>query len=393
MKNLLILTSVLAVAACGGGSGGDGGIPRPAFVPQSSIDSNKELTDMVSQVLVATDGTTLTRSGTTNYNGKEYRVYDLNDVVLKTPAFADDFTRVNKMATLTFSVENGEIKGIFIDEPQAWGTDGIRLERDNNNKFAGNGVFGGELEVTLSDAEYESIARASEDGAALTRDSMGLRYSDFGVLRAHTQFDDNGTPVDEIAELYFAGGYNIGEKQIDMHEKPGASVILNGRAVGEVNLGYESADGSISLYTNDAELEFVDGKTNVSLPFFIVGDDGSVTDKQWYTVNATINSIFNENNPNTNVTSLTFTDGDNIDDAYAAYRFSSGNEYEAQPNIVVEPGGSGAVIRDGFINYYGDNDTPTEAVGNMRYMEEHSNIINNRIGFETAFGFGGSSEP
>ncbi|MBR5355258.1 MAG: hypothetical protein IK122_03995 [Alphaproteobacteria bacterium] len=89
MKRYFILTSVLALAACGAGSGG-GGIPsaapaRVAIVAGSpAAESNSAITSMASEVLVA-NGTAITpsRSATASYNGKTYKSYRLDDVHFK----------------------------------------------------------------------------------------------------------------------------------------------------------------------------------------------------------------------------------------------------------------------------------------------------------------------
>lgn len=90
MKKLSLLSLVLALAACGGGSGGGGsggggshGVPyaRVAMTPEARA-SNKEITQMASEILVATDGGSpvVQRSGTASYQGKKYKSYRLDDV-------------------------------------------------------------------------------------------------------------------------------------------------------------------------------------------------------------------------------------------------------------------------------------------------------------------------
>ena len=90
MKKIAILTSLLALMACGGGGGGssasaDRSRPRDTtnlIVPESTYNSNHKVTSMVSRLLIARDGSghSLARSGSTIFAGAEYDEYDLSDV-------------------------------------------------------------------------------------------------------------------------------------------------------------------------------------------------------------------------------------------------------------------------------------------------------------------------
>jgi hypothetical protein len=87
MKKYFILTSVLALAACGGGSGG-GGAPVSSVrsaVSDEAIASNKKITSMASEILISRDGSgsKIARSATASYNGKTYQSYRLDDVTFK----------------------------------------------------------------------------------------------------------------------------------------------------------------------------------------------------------------------------------------------------------------------------------------------------------------------
>ena len=86
MKRYIILTSVIALAACGGGSGG-GGVPTRQAVSDEAVQSNKKITSMASEILVGADGSIITpsmsRSSTVRYNGQDYTSYRLDDVTFK----------------------------------------------------------------------------------------------------------------------------------------------------------------------------------------------------------------------------------------------------------------------------------------------------------------------
>jgi len=87
MKKIAILTSILALTACGGGGGSGGsadGRVRPfdseRIVSNQTYNSNRNVTSMVSRLLIARDGSgrTLARSGSTDFPG--YDEFDLSDV-------------------------------------------------------------------------------------------------------------------------------------------------------------------------------------------------------------------------------------------------------------------------------------------------------------------------
>ena len=98
MKKLVSLASVLALAACGGGSGGGNGMVVPATTPgvapvtgrsavsEDVVNSNKQITTMASEILVG-NGSKITpsisRHASLMYNGQQYESYRLDDVEFK----------------------------------------------------------------------------------------------------------------------------------------------------------------------------------------------------------------------------------------------------------------------------------------------------------------------
>jgi hypothetical protein len=87
MKKSILLTSILALAACsfggGGGHSGSGVAPREAITNTSSLTSNQEVTSMASEILVANgESPVVTRSGKVSQGGVTYTSYRLDDVKL-----------------------------------------------------------------------------------------------------------------------------------------------------------------------------------------------------------------------------------------------------------------------------------------------------------------------
>lgn len=96
MKKLTMLTSVLALAACGGGGGGGGatsvGVPSAAVtvpdgfgrvVTTAAANSNANVTSMRSEVIVSSaTNTPLSRSASTTVGGVTFTSYELDDIKL-----------------------------------------------------------------------------------------------------------------------------------------------------------------------------------------------------------------------------------------------------------------------------------------------------------------------
>ncbi len=161
MKKFLVLTAVLALAACGGGSGGDGrghaggAVPaqhvvpvgtglsgaedfiRSGFISDATNTSNGKVTSMTSAVVVAKDGSgSAIRSAVMAHKGKEYAVYELDDVKLRLADIAaedgylkiglDNDGRINKMTVVLGEEADGSPIG-----------GSIARVSDNNARFNG----------------------------------------------------------------------------------------------------------------------------------------------------------------------------------------------------------------------------------------------------------------
>ena len=210
MKKYVILTSVLALAACGGGSGGGGSAgtpsggyvaPRPAVTPGVAT-SNAEITNMSSEIVVASNSNTpvsVVRSATVNNGGVTYTSYRLDDVKLFTAENLD--TSGHSYINLELNNNTGEIDAVKM---MIGGEASGRIVRDtvDTHTFAGP-IF----EYTL-DGEDKAQFRVVDNGqdmaalnALATQNNLsgghwnrvdermifgtngegaGLQYSDFG---------------------------------------------------------------------------------------------------------------------------------------------------------------------------------------------------------------------
>ena len=387
MKKFAILTSVLALTACGGGSGG--GAPNDVLTPEqraAAIASNSRITNMDSFIVVGGSNPTVNsnaRAATTGVQQSDGGIrYDLRDVEFKTASMAMN-TGVDDRAVIMFETKDGKIDKVKITLK---GIDDVGSDidmkiigerRGDTNVFA-DGVFsfkenGIEQAQTLPNEDFGLLysSKAKDN-------NQHLHYADWGVV----QWGDVGN---WDTSNYFAGGYDVKRTDKDnyahMNELArnaiGEKLIFSGRADGVVRIGDMSDDtdplyiegvNKLSLSTN-ATLEFAAGKSTLTANF-----------DNWYDVKATMDNTGN-------LTNLVFANGDKVDNNHnpiIADTFkwsrdgSSFNEYTAEatkdvpiidPHFVCPSGNycTDSIIRDGFVEYYGDNGNPAEAVGVIRY--------------------------
>lgn len=212
MKKLTILTSVLALAACGGGSGGGGSgsvvstgggyvAPRAA-VTSSVAASNSEITNMSSEIVVASNKNSpvsVVRSATVNNGGVTYTSYRLDDVKLFTAENLD--TSGHSYINLELNNNTGEIDAVKM---MVGGEESGRIARDTTDTT----TFAGPIFEYVKDGEDKAQFRVVDNGqdmaalnALATQNNLsgghwnridermvfgtngedaGLQYSDFG---------------------------------------------------------------------------------------------------------------------------------------------------------------------------------------------------------------------
>ena len=352
MKKLALLTSILALAACGGGSGGgSGGAVVPGGnMPGVNPDAN-QITSMVPEITV--DGPDGQKTAT------------LEDVKFFDPALDSGNMYVS------FGVDdNGEIDSIKLYDNGAT----QEIARGENNmftqssvKYKVSGIPGGQdyyttdmlipkdysneeiiaaFEQALADQVEPEILAAIKDkvnSGQVTREELnnniridlygknaGLQYSDFGV---NTIMVGSGPDAVNDSSVMF-GGYDI--KKI---ENPvfADDVTFTGKAIATLARQGDDADKIIATNDNATTLNFKDGNATLTMPF-----------NGWYSI-----IVENANGGNYSL------------------------RYDGESTIGYELNG----IDDAKfnINYYGDNDDPTEAVGGVSFD-------NNGVEFNGAFG-------
>ena len=308
MKKYLVLTSVLALAACGGGSGG-GSVtpPRAADLVGANVvganNDNVKITTMASAVVVKNNGelVDLARAASapdTSYAG--YTIYKLNNVDFKmiqdsTAAFNFDIDEHGKIASVTGVVGGGELFAVRDTDAEHPHFNAVIYQ------FVKSDLDDREV-VTVS-ADSTGIVRKSQLDAALAAAVVrgdlsqeeanagfwnrltqtwefkkngeyndGLTYSDFGFLQADNVTKDEKVIVDENgnwsldaggthkdysagehrALLAFAGGYDI------PRSNPTNGMTFHGKAIGVLNTsvhGDQNFKGGATYGYNHSNLD------------------------------------------------------------------------------------------------------------------------------------------
>lgn len=309
MKRYVMLTSVLALAACGGGSGGGGSAgtpsggyvaPRPAVTPGVAT-SNAEITNMSSEIVVASNSNTpvsVVRSATVNNGGVTYTSYRLDDVKLFTAENLD--TSGHSYINLELNNNTGEIDAVKM---MVGGEASGRIARDTTDTT----TFAGPIFEYVLDGQDDAQFRVVDNGqdmaalnALATQNNLsgghwnrvdermifgtngadvGLQYSDFGhfnpiyksknkelssdadILAARAGTLDRGEEFDKkrtdeefnallAKEDYqlFAGGYAISGTNMLDTLTPENNTEYKGKAVGRVYTSIQSNDVDRTAY-------------------------------------------------------------------------------------------------------------------------------------------------
>lgn len=417
MKKYLILTSIFALAACGGGGGGhsgSGGVPTRAAVTQGAIDSNSHITSMASEVLIPKgSGAVIARSGSVNYNGETYTSYRLDDVNFRVA------TGGGNDAFLNFSMDsNGRIDSLVLDTGE--GKQKMFRRDDVSADFRGivyeyvllDETATQDDDITKSDRDtlvrlvysedndptsYSTLQAAAagkcpDDGhcrwdridqafRVSSENEEGFRYSDFGKLqtanfgkykgvteenfadaKTHTRDYDGelgevtGTAStwDDITfDEYDYDVFGGGYKVSALQHRPTTDMHFTGKAVGSVY-------ATNSANHNKANVALVDDSATLD---FVGGTETlNMHFDNWYDVTVTKNNSGNR----IQFSDFDGTSGDNGNEFRKAESLDVSN-FTTTTGNAHEPDG---VRREGMLDmgYYGATG-PEEATGVVRFKE------------------------
>ena len=440
MKRYIMLTSVLALAACGGGSGGGSGsavstgggyvAPRSA-VTSSVAASNAEITNMSSEIVVASNSNTpvsVVRSATVNNGGVTYTSYRLDDVKLFTAENLD--TSGHSYINLELNNNTGEIDAVKM---MIGGEASGRIARDTVDTT----TFAGPIFEYVLDGQDDAQFRVVDNGqdmaalnALATQNNLsgghwnrvdermvfgtngagaGLQYSDFGhfnpiyksknvnlttdaeILAARNGTLDRNSSVpgsdkyrgtDEFnAELakqdyqLFAGGYAISGTNMLDTLTPENNTEYKGKAVGRVYTSIQSNGVDRTAYLTEWNVPYDLDTDNDNIPDAWSENAGHDMAKAYTTSEATM--TIGADGTQTLVMPFN-TQSDTSDTFYdVTITKNSSNEIdvnfdgtpsEAQYRMNNNPTPS-SIEGEFTPGYYGVN-TPVEAAGTARYFTE-----------------------
>lgn len=290
MKKFTILTSVLALAACGGGSGGGSGVaPVPAPVSlntdiavsldqmdfrtadDSVLKFNMSNGNVVSVTEINEDGDMLTYAniGNNKFQKTNYVVYDSS-------IHSDDIRDALKD---DYGIDyEGPISTGFSSETELNDKQKLELLISKNIKL----LEENDIEITdevknivktlIGTPTWETYAVHSD---TMTIESMGkdleLAYSDFGTITSEYSFNDNKN----LKEYSF---YVAGSKD-NVVNKPNTDMNFTGAAIASISQ-FDSDDEAMLSKTNKANLELSGSKEILTMDF-------TEADNPWYKVEIT----------------------------------------------------------------------------------------------------------
>lgn len=240
MKKYLILTSVLALAACGGGSHGGGSVNAPdtlnARITDAAAASNQAVTKMKSQVIVSnkTSGD-LSRSATETVGGVTFISYDLSDVKL----FAADADHTDNGYLKIGMDDNGRIEKITMNIGEV----GAPVQRvGETNRFKGP-IF--EYVESSDQAVYRisNTGQTAEDLAALKAELIAqgkihdgghwnMVNEEMDVVTLGGDIDGNGTALQYADFGHFNPVYTRKYKNVDELTAEQMAAARNGESLG-----------------------------------------------------------------------------------------------------------------------------------------------------------------
>ena len=239
-KVSMVLFSLMALSACGGGSSSHGGSAiDPAVAPRPQVtaavsESNKKITSMPSEVVVASNSNepiSVVGSKSIDSGGVQYVSYRLDDVKLFTAHNLD--TTGHSYINLELNENTGEIDAVKI---VAGGVEGNRTVRDTTDTTA----FAGPIFEYVKDGDDRAQFRVVDNGQQNISDlntlatenslsgghwnridermvfktygkDVGLQYCDFGYFNPVYRSKNKNLTTDEQIEAARQGALNRGD--------------------------------------------------------------------------------------------------------------------------------------------------------------------------------------
>ncbi len=425
MKKYLVLTSVLALAACGGGSGGGGaGAPAGvrAAVDPSAVQSNSAITSMASEILVASDGSApvlnIARSGSVVHNGKTYTSYRLDDVNFRVATGANDanlkfhMDNIGKIDSLVMNVGTGnqymdrrgdtnEFRGIVyeyvvlnapddqhMDDPSYNDADTkVRLVYSPSNDLTDYSVLTAAAQGKCpagKSCRWDRIDQAFR----VSSEGTDFKYSDFGKLETDNFGKYKGVTAENLetsktqktiagsdghvttdfktewSDLAYDNGYEtFAGGYAALQKRPTNTMEFTGKATGSVYATDmdSHADEHLALQDNNASLVFTVNSNGSSTETLSMAFDN------WYDVTVTKTNATD----GTSTNQIVFNDFDGANN-YMKFNQDAGtgvtkDNFATVQGDISEPGHAKT---EGLLdmNYYGVA-TTEEATGTVRYKE------------------------
>ena len=330
MKKYLVLTSIFALAACGGGGG-----HHSALSPEAS---NARVTGMATYIRTDDSGNTLeSRTAGVRQAGE----YDLSNVnfLLTDEGFGGKFE---------FDVdENKKIIGIkaLADEEDPDDHDLYFTRDGDSNEFYDNE---GQINVGNNEETHEHIYRKGKIVYNSFGNDMGLRYSDFGNANVFVLNEETGEYI-PAQTFVFIGGYD-GAKIIQENDI-NQNLHFTGKATGSViaiREGEGSGEDKTMNLDADATLDFASATKESVL---------NADFNNWYRVKYVKNGSGE---------SVTFDNYKN--DEKPEYKLITGNGAESV--TINKPNDNTTARLETEMRYFGDGNNPSEAVGMIQVRDK-----------------------
>ena len=357
MKKFAILTSVLALAACGGGSGGNGGAivsDTRTSAQRAAVESNKKVTGMLTYLKTDSSGNNITaRTPSVVYNAG---TYDLENV--KFVSIDEDFEDVEDDEGAQFVVDkNNKIYGFNFglkELPEYPNRDSEEPEFErvgDTNKFTG--LINTSSEWVNGELEYNSLGKIA-----------GLRYSDFGNIAV------KNLAINKYAQrLAFIGGYDQA-KRIAANDVTGDNTFTGYASGSVVAVIHGNDDDKTNCLNLDTSTNASDERKIATLT--VNNGESTLTAKfdNWYDL------TYVKSGDEKHITFENYTDAANIQNV-------NGVSVDADEFRMLSDNGNDSFTLNNIADninsetrYFGDHNIASEAVGLVQVRDKGTNPAN-----------------